>query len=79
VLRLLGLPSWLVSAWRLPREFTTGPARRDLVRLRAGRTDALGRLLGPLADLVRRRRRPRPVLEDPPRDDGSMDDPAMWL
>jgi hypothetical protein len=78
-LRLLGLPTWLVSAWRLPRTVATGPDRRDLVRLRAGRTDALGRLSGTLADRGRRRRLPPPVLEDPPRDEGSPDDLAMWL
>jgi hypothetical protein len=79
VLRLLGLPSWLVSAWRLPRDMPTGPARRHLLRLRAGRTGPHGWIAGRAARLGRRWRRPPPVLLDPPRGDGGMDDQAMWL
>ncbi len=79
VLHLLGLPSWLVAAWRLPRRMPTGPAPRELVRLRAGRTDLLGWVTGRAATLLRRWRPPPPVLLDPPRGDGGMDDLAMWL
>ncbi|WP_336923202.1 hypothetical protein [Aquipuribacter sp. SD81] len=46
-LRLLGLPSWPVSAWRLPRYVPGGPERSSLVRLRAGRTGWRGVLVGP--------------------------------
>lgn len=79
VLRLLGLPSWLVNAWRLPRALPTGPGRRELVRLRAGRTGPMGRLAGAAARLGRRWRPPPPVLLDPPRGDDGMDEAAMWL
>jgi hypothetical protein len=65
VLHLLGLPAWLVSAWRLPREVWSGPRRRDLLRLRA-------------VSLGRRWRPPPPVLDDPPHGDGA-DDPGMWF
>lgn len=78
-LRLLGLPPWLVTAWRLPRAMPAGPARSDLVRLSAGRTGPLGRVAGRVASLGRGRRHPPPVLLDPPRGDGGLDDPAMWL
>jgi hypothetical protein len=79
VLHLLGLPSWLVSAWRLPRPMTTGPEPRQLVRFGAGRTGLLGRVAGRAATLGRRWRPPPPVLLDPPRGEPGMDDPAMWL
>jgi hypothetical protein len=79
VLHLLGLPSWFVSAWRLPRRMPTGPAPRDLLRLRAGRTGPAGWVAGRAASLGRRWRPPPPVLPDPPRGDGGMDDMAMWL
>lgn len=80
VLHLLGMPSWLVNAWRLPRAMATGPARRELLRLRAGRTGALGWVAGRAARLGRRWRTPPPVLLDPPRGDtGISDDMALWL
>jgi hypothetical protein len=82
VMRLLGVPSWLVNAWRLPRAMSTGPAPRDLLRLRAGRTGPLGWVAGRATSRVRRWRPPPPVLLDPPRGDsgdGGMDDLAMWL
>jgi hypothetical protein len=79
VLRLLELPTWLVSAWQLPRELPTGPARRDLLRLRAGRTGLPGWIAGRAVRLPRRWRPPPPVLTDPPRGNAGMDDLAMWL
>ena len=79
VLHLLGLPSWLVTAWRLPRDVRTGPARRDLLRLRAGRTGIGGCITGRAAHLGRRWRPPPPVLVDPPRGHGGDDDLARWL
>lgn len=78
VLRLLGLPTWLVNAWRLPRGTPTGPPGRDLVRLGAGLTGVLGWMTGRAAARVRRWRPPPPVLADPPRDSGGTDDLA-WL
>lgn len=80
LLRLLGLPSWLVNAWRLPRAMATGPAPRTLLRLHAGRTGALGWMAGRAARPGRRWRTPPPVLLDPPRGDTGIDDDlAMWL
>jgi hypothetical protein len=79
VLRLLALPTWLVTAWRLPRRMDTGPAPRDLLRLGAGRTGPLGWIAGRAARLARRWRPPPPVLTDPPRGGGDIDDMAMWL
>jgi hypothetical protein len=80
VLRLLGLPSWLVSAWRLPRAMATGPPPRRMLRLRAGRTGVSGWVVGRAARLARRWRTPPPVLPDPPRGNTGIDDDlAMWL
>lgn len=61
VLRLLGLPSWLVSATSLPGDVPAGPRRTELVRLGAGRTGWGGRLAGALTGVVRNRRSPRPT------------------
>lgn len=79
VLRLLGLPAWVVTAWRLPRKMSAGPALRKLCRLGAGHTGPRGWLAGRAARLGRRWRRPPPVLLDPPKGDGGMDEMAMWL
>jgi hypothetical protein len=80
VLRLLGLPSWLVSSWRLPRAMATGPAPRRMLRLRAGRTGVSGWVVGRAVRLARRWRTPPPVLPDPPRGNTGIDDDlAMWL
>jgi hypothetical protein len=74
VLRLLGLPSWLVAVSSLPRDIPTGPRAAELTRLRAGATGVGGRVRGRFAEVVRRRRPPPPAFTDPPRGDG---DP--WL
>jgi hypothetical protein len=76
VLRLLGLPRWLVSASSLPRNVPTGPRARDMTRLGAGVPGFPGRLWGWAADLVRRRRPPPPAITDAPRG-GAGADP--WL
>lgn len=76
VLRLLGLPTWIVSAGALPRAMPRGPAVSELTRLRAGATGIAGRsrdaALGPL----RKRQQPPPVIEDPPT--GMAPDPWMF-
>ncbi len=56
-LRLLGLPTWLVSAPSLPGDVPGGPSRADLVQLGAGRSGLGGRIGGLVTGLVRRRRR----------------------
>jgi hypothetical protein len=76
VLRLLGLPHWLVAVASLPHDLPDGPRARDLIRLGAGRPGVTGRLYGRAVDVVRRRRPPPPVLADPPRGATGVD---PWL
>jgi hypothetical protein len=75
VLRLLGMPTWLVAAPSLPRDVPTGPRARDLTRLGAGVPGPAGRLTGWAVNVVRRRR-PPPAVIDPPRGGSDMD---PWL
>jgi hypothetical protein len=77
VVRLLGLPGWLVAASSLPRNPPNGPRARDLTRLGAGVPGLLGRVCGPAVDVVRRRRPPPPAITDPPR--GRAGDVDPWL
>ena len=77
VLRLLGLPAWIVATAALPRDIATGPRTRDLVRLGAGAQGFAGHVLGRAADVRRRRQQPPPVIADPPRSHGVGMDP--WL
>jgi hypothetical protein len=58
VLRLLGLPEWVVAAPSLPGDVPTGPRAADLTRLGAGTPGLPGRLRGRAARVRRRRRRP---------------------
>jgi hypothetical protein len=76
VLRLLGLPRWLVAASSLPRDIPTGPRSRDMTRLGAGVPGFRGRLRGAAVGIVRRRRPPPPAITDAPRR-GSDIDPWM--
>jgi hypothetical protein len=76
VLRLLGLPRWLVAASSLPRDVPTGPRARDMTRLGAGVSGFFGLVCGRAVDLVRRRRRPPPAVTDAPRGEGDID---PWL
>jgi hypothetical protein len=76
VLRLLGLPTWLVAASSLPRDVPTGPRARDMTRLGAGVPGLRGRVRGWAVDLIRRRRRPPPAVTDAPRGGPDVD---PWL
>jgi hypothetical protein len=67
LLRLLGLPAWIVAAGALPEDIPTGPKAAELTRLRAGATGYTGRTLGPALRALRRRQTPPPVIADPPR------------
>lgn len=71
VLRLLGLPGWLVAAGALPHDIPTGPRAAQLTRLRAGATGVGGVVKNLLVKPARRRRTPPPVTADPPRSDAS--------
>ncbi|HEX5857690.1 MAG TPA: hypothetical protein VFY91_06235 [Microbacterium sp.] len=77
VLRILGLPAWLVAAGELPRRMPTGPRPAEMRRLRTGRTGATGRMLDFVTRRVRRRQSPPPVIADPPRGTGAGFDPWM--
>jgi hypothetical protein len=79
LLRLLQLPGWLVTAWRLPRSMVSGPPRRDLLRMRRGRTGPVGWTVDHFMGVGRRWRRPPAVLLDPPRSGSGDEDPSMWL
>jgi hypothetical protein len=70
VLRLLGLPSWIVAAGSLPRAMPTGPRPAELTRLRAGLSGMAGRARDAAIRPLRRRRTPPPVIEDPPQGSG---------
>jgi hypothetical protein len=76
VLRLLGLPRWLVAAPSLPHDVPTGPRRREVTRLGAGMPGALGWLSGRVVNVVRKRRPPPPAVTDAPRGSSGMD---PWL
>ena len=77
MLRMLGLPAWLVAAGSLPRAMPTGPRPSEFVRLRAGRTGVEGRLLGAIIRRVRRGQDPPPVIVDPPKGGGT--DFESWM
>jgi hypothetical protein len=76
LLRLLGLPTWLVAAASLPHDVPTGPRAAEVTRLGAGRPGLLGWVRGRATDLVRRRRPPPPAVIDPPRGPTDVD---PWL
>lgn len=71
VLRLLGLPRWIVAAGALPRAVPTGPA--DLVRLRVGERGAAGLTRNTVVARSRRGKTPPPVIADPPRGFGGFE------
>ncbi|MET2010404.1 hypothetical protein ABXJ56_02540 [Microbacterium chocolatum] len=77
VLRVLGLPEWVVGAAHLPKVVPTGPSVSSLIRLRAGRRGALAAVTTWPIRRLRARWNPAPILADPPR--GSSGDEWMFL
>lgn len=77
VLRLLGLPDWIVAAGALPRPMPRGPRASDLTRMRAGATGVAGRSRDALVRRIRRRQHPPPVIADPPTGAGMGD--QYWM
>jgi hypothetical protein len=71
VLRLLGLPTWIVAAGALPRDIPTGPKAKELTRLRVGATGSSGAILGRALAPIRRRQNPPAVIAEPPQGGGS--------
>ena len=76
VLRLMGLPRWLVAAPSLPHDVPTGPSRHEVTRLGAGVPGALGWFCHRAVNVARRRRPPPPAVTDAPRGSSGMD---PWL
>ncbi|WP_314501853.1 hypothetical protein [uncultured Microbacterium sp.] len=66
LLRVLGLPGWIVAAGSLPRSMPRGPSSAELTRLRAGLTGMGGRSRDALVRRLRRRQNPPPVIDEPP-------------
>lgn len=58
--RLLGLPTWLVSATSLPKDIWGGPRREEMIRLQVGRQGAAGALHGFVTRRTTRRPPARP-------------------
>lgn len=79
VLRLLGMPDWLVAVGALPRDVPTGPRAREFTRLRAGTTGAVGVFRHAVVKRVRRDRIPSPIIADPPRESMGMDGIEPWM
>ncbi|WP_460720255.1 hypothetical protein [Microbacterium aureliae] len=77
VLRLLGLPDWVVAASSLPRDIPTGPRAAELIRMRAGEQTPAAVATHVLVKRKRRRHAPPPIIADPPRQDDFGIDP--WL
>ncbi|MGZ8804597.1 MAG: hypothetical protein ACXWZG_04770 [Microbacterium sp.] len=71
ILRLLGMPAWIVAAGSLPRAMPTGPKPSELHHLRAGTTGVAGRSREALLRPVRKRQSPPAVIDDPPTGFGS--------
>ncbi|GAA1963323.1 hypothetical protein GCM10009776_27550 [Microbacterium deminutum] len=71
VLRLLGLPTWIVAAGALPHDIPTGPKAAELTRLRGGATGISSVAVGRALRAVRRRQHPPAVIADPPKGGGA--------
>ena len=79
LLRLLGLPAWIVAAGALPRDIPTGPRAADLMRLRAGRSGFPGWARHAFIRRVRRRRAAPVAIPDPPRQSPGMGGMEPWM
>jgi hypothetical protein len=79
VLRLLGLPDWIVAAAALPKNVPTGPPTAELVRLRAGRSAFAGWVRNIAVRRYRRRRTPPPAIADPPGRSPGMEGLEPWM
>lgn len=78
MLRMLGLPEWIVAAGGLPRHPPTGLSRAALTRYRVGRTPAGARVEDAVVRRFRRRRTPPPIIDEPPRATGG-DEWQLWM
>jgi hypothetical protein len=78
VLRILGMPDWIVAAVALPHDIPTGPRAHDLTRVRVGASGARGVLRDVFVRRLRRRRIPPAVIADPPRQ-GGMGGLEPWM
>ncbi|QIG39879.1 hypothetical protein G5T42_10605 [Microbacterium sp. 4R-513] len=79
VLRLLGMPDWIVAANALPRDIPTGPRAAELVRLRGGRTGFEGWARHAFIRRLRRGRVAPPAIPDPPRQSEGMGGIEPWM
>lgn len=82
VLGLLDLPTWLVSAWTLPRRPSYGPDARSITRLGAGVPGVAGWPVRWVSRPVRRARQLLTRRPDGPRPDGlavqGFDETGLW-
>lgn len=76
VLRLLGLPGWLVAASSLPKDVPAGPRAAALTRLGAGAGGLGGLLRGRAVRVVRRRRGPADPVPEAPQGPSDAD---LWM
>jgi hypothetical protein len=77
VLKVLGLPTWVVATGSLPKRLSIGPAISDMTRLRVGRTGLPGILENVAVGRLRKKWTPAPVITDPPSADMSGFDPLF--
>lgn len=77
VLRLLGMPEWIVAAGALPHGIPSGPPVSELTRLRAGAPNAQGLLRDFFVRRFRKGHVPPPAIADPPRGGGDGFEPWM--
>jgi hypothetical protein len=79
LLRLLGMPVWIVAVGALPRDIPTGPRAADLQRLRAGGSGFPGWARHAFVRRMRRRRTAPAAIADPPRQSPGMGGMEPWM